>query len=59
MTIDRVTETTAGAAITSPFWLDNLHSGAQWILPFLGIAWLVMQMYYKYKTERKKDKNGS
>lgn len=49
---EAVTDAVAGAAITSPWWLDAAHTWAQWALPFLGCAWLGMQMYYKWKKER-------
>jgi hypothetical protein len=51
--MDHVTTAAAGAAIVSPWWLDSLHSGAQYLLPFMGCVWLAVQIYYKVKKERK------
>lgn len=51
--MEHFTTATAGAAIVSPWWLGALHSGAEYLLPFMGIAWIAMQMYYKIKKESK------
>lgn len=55
MAVERITDGTAVVAISSPLWLDQLHNGAQWLLPFMGVAWLAMQMYFKIKHERNKE----
>lgn len=52
--METTTNCVAWASLFSPVWLDRLHTGAQWLLPFLGAAWLVMQMYYKLKNEKRK-----
>jgi len=53
--------TTAGAVamVVSPLWLHAIETGhailddayltAQFLLPFAGLAWIAMQMFYKYK----------
>lgn len=51
--MDTTTHAIAGAAIVSPWWLSSLHTGAEWLLPFMGIAWIAMQMYFKLKKELK------
>ena len=50
------TATTAGAgvAVTSPLWFQDLHPYVQLALAALGGAWLIVQMYYKIRNERKK-----
>ena len=54
--MDRVTDGVAGASLTAPFWIIGVHDVfVQWVVPALGAAWLVMQMYYKIKHERNKD----
>lgn len=53
---DIATTSTAGAAVVSPWWLPYLqttHDGVAFVLPFLGFAWLVMQMFYKVRNERR------
>jgi hypothetical protein len=53
--MDTVTTAGAGAAVVSPWWLPLLtssHDAAQFLLPFAGLAWLVIQAYYKIKKER-------
>lgn len=52
--MDSITTATAGAAIVSPWWLPvvtGLSTAASWALPVLGCAWLIMQMYYKWKEK--------
>ena len=50
--METATTAGAGAAIVSPWWLPLLHDAiAGWLLPLMGVAWLAMQMYYKYKKE--------
>lgn len=51
-----VTDTGAGAALTSPFWLPALHDVsdvAALLLPILGAAWLVLQIALKVYSVRK------
>ena len=56
MTAERVTDGVAGGMITTPLWLASIHDVfVQWLVPALGAAWLIMQMYYKIKNERLKD----
>lgn len=52
--MDTVTTAGAGAAIVSPWWLPLLtsaHEAAAWLLPFLGCAWLLIQIVYKIRSE--------
>jgi len=54
--MEQVTTATAGAAIVSPWWLSALngsHDTVVFLLPFAGFSWIVVQMYYKLKKERK------
>ena len=54
--MDRVTDGVAGVSLTAPFWLIDVHDlFVQWVVPILGAAWLLMQMYYRIKHERNKD----
>ena len=55
--MDQITTAGAGVAIVSPWWLPVLNgasAAAAWLLPFLGCAWLVMQMYFKLKERNRK-----
>lgn len=38
------TSVIAGAAITSPIWLDHLSTWATALLPILGCIWLIVQV---------------
>jgi hypothetical protein len=54
--METVTTAGAGAAVVSPWWLPVVHelnAVAEWFLPFLGCARLLMQMYYKIRMEQK------
>jgi hypothetical protein len=55
MTVDRVTDGTAVVAISYPLWLDQLHNGAEWLVPIMGVFWLGLQIYFKIKHENHKD----
>jgi len=50
---DIITSVGAGAAVISPWWLPVLREWSEvagYMLPFLGCAWLLMQMsYWLYK----------
>lgn len=44
------TDIIAAAAIASPWWLptlQNIHDGAAWVLPILGVLWLLLQIGLK------------
>lgn len=48
--IDRVTNTIAAGAVTSPWWMPSLadiSSNAALLLPILGCAWLIVQIITK------------
>ena len=49
------TDIIAGAAIISPWWLptlQNIHDGAAWILPLLGVLWLAIQIgFFLYRAK--------
>lgn len=58
--MDTVTTAGAGAMVVSPWWLPYLHmahDGVAYALPFLGAAWILIQMYYKVRSERAKAKS--
>lgn len=41
------TDIVAVAAVASPWWLPSLaqlHDGAAWVLPLLGVLWLLLQI---------------
>ena len=53
--MEKVTNSVAGGALTGPLWLNSVHDVfITWVVPALGAAWLIMQMYYKIKHERNK-----
>ena len=55
MIAERVTNTVAGAAVISPWWMPSLadvSSVAGLLLPIIGCAWLLLQIILKI-TERK------
>lgn len=48
--IDRVTNTIAAGAVTSPWWMPSLadvSTTAALLLPILGCAWLLVQIIAK------------
>jgi hypothetical protein len=58
--MDRATDGVATVSLTVPLWAMSAHDiFVQWVVPGLGAAWLLVQMYYKIKHEWNKDKNGS
>lgn len=57
--MDTATTAGAGAMLTTPLWLHTLNPYLQFVGMTLGISWVLMQMYYKLKNERKKSKHGS
>jgi ABC-type multidrug transport system permease subunit len=54
---ESVMETTttagAGAMLTTPMWLSTINPYLQTAGVVMGILWLAMQMYYKFKNERR------
>ena len=57
--MDSVTTAVAGAAVASPLWmkaLDATHDIVAWSLPFMGFAWLALQMYFKIRNETRNRK---
>lgn len=51
--IDRVTYAVAGGAATNWLWWPWLENGLQILLTVMGIAWLGMQMFYKWRNNRR------
>ena len=50
MNADQITNKVAGAAVASPFWLPWLADVSQlagFMLPILGVAWLLVQIISK------------
>lgn len=41
---EKVTTAIAGAATTSPIWLDHLSGVAAAFIPILGCLWLIIQI---------------
>lgn len=55
MTVDRATDVVAAGAVTSPIWfhwLELASSFAGMLLPILGAAWLVLQIYSKLTSPK-------
>lgn len=53
--MDKVTNTIAGAAAVSPWWLPSLadiSQGAGLLLPVAGLVWLLIQIWFKIKWGR-------
>lgn len=59
---DKVNNTIAAGAITSPLWIEYLVTASAFfghLLPVLGVTWLCLQMYthwHKYYKSRKDKK---
>lgn len=54
---DNITNGIAGVAIVSPWWrptLESVSDLAALILPAMGVIWLIVQIWAKIKTVRKK-----
>ena len=50
MIAERVTNTVAGAAVISPWWMPSLadvSSVAGLLLPIIGVIWLTIQIIWK------------
>ncbi|MBZ9922603.1 hypothetical protein LB579_33650, partial [Mesorhizobium sp. BR1-1-7] len=48
--LDKVTNTIAAGAVTSPWWMPSLadiSTNAALLLPILGCAWLIVQIITK------------
>lgn len=52
--MDTATTAGAGIALTSPWWLTIINPYLQFTVAVLGGVWLLVQIYYKIKSERKK-----
>ena len=53
--MNTVTNATAGAAIASPWWLHTLqatHEAVAFTLPFLGAAWIIIQMVSHFRKKK-------
>lgn len=51
----RVSDGVAVGALASPFWLpwlQSLSEATAIFLPILGVAWLIIQMYYFVKDRK-------
>lgn len=56
--MDHATSAGAGALIINGFaHLQSISINSVGVI--VGIVWVLMQMYYKVKNERKKGRNGS
>lgn len=54
--VERVTDTVAVGAVTSPFWLDTVSlvsQGATALLPVLGCLWLFVQMVTAWRQRKR------
>jgi hypothetical protein len=49
VTVDNTTHAVASVAVTGPLWLSEVNPYLQFTLAVVGLAWIVMQMYYKVK----------
>jgi len=57
--METATTAGAGAMVTTPLWLHTINPYLQAVGFVMGIAWIAVQMYYKVKNERKKNRSGS
>lgn len=57
--METTTTVGAGAMVSTPLWLSAINPYLQAVGVILGITWIGVQMYYKIKNERKRDRNGS
>lgn len=60
---NHITDTVAGIAITSPFWLthlENISKVIDYIFPIVGVIWIVIQIIYKFieRAEQKHTLHG-
>lgn len=55
--MDTATTAGAGAALTSPWWIQTLNPYVQLIVALMGGVWIAVQIYYKIKNERKPKTN--
>lgn len=54
--LERSTDVIAAAGVASPFWLPGLQSVSELsalLLPIAGVTWLLVQIYYHIKKNRK------
>jgi hypothetical protein len=49
--METVTTAGAGAALTSPLWLNTVNPYIQLAVGLLGGVWLIVQIYYKIKNK--------
>jgi hypothetical protein len=47
--VERATDVAAVGAVTSPLWLQDISSFFAAILPIIGAAWLIIQIYHRIK----------
>jgi hypothetical protein len=55
--METATTAVAGAAVTTPLWLQAITPYMQFVAVAMGVAWIAMQMYYKVRNERDKRKH--
>jgi hypothetical protein len=55
--METVTTAGAGVAITTPLWLQTMNPYVQFTAAVMGAIWLGVQIYYKIKNERKKQRD--
>jgi hypothetical protein len=49
--METATTAGAGAALTSPLWLNMVNPYIQLAVGLLGGVWLIVQIYYKIKNK--------
>jgi hypothetical protein len=47
--METATTAGAGAALTSPLWIDTVNPYIQFTAGALAVVWLAVQIYYKIK----------
>jgi hypothetical protein len=47
--METITSAGAGAALTTPFWMQQINPYAQFTVCVLGGIWFAVQIYYKIK----------
>jgi hypothetical protein len=51
--METFTSAGAGAALTTPLWMQHINPYAQFVVCVLGGVWFAVQIYYKIKHHGK------
>lgn len=50
--VERATTAIAAGALSNPLWLPQLEKALSLGLSILGIIWLIVQIYYRIRSEK-------